>query len=82
MVYTAIALAISGVAAGILLQLKIFLPFVGLLLVGSVAFALANGFSFVDTALTIIVAQTILQGGYFLGVVIRAIIVHGKRPIL
>jgi hypothetical protein len=81
MVWTAIALAISGVAAGILLQLKIFLPIVGLLLVVSFAFSLANGFSFLDTALTIIVAQTILQGGYFLGVTIRTIVV-GKRPIL
>lgn len=82
MVWTAIGLAISGVAAGILLQLKIFLTIVGLLLVVSVAFSLANGFSFLDTALTIIVAQTMLQSGYFLGVVIRAIVVHGKRPIL
>lgn len=81
MVWTAIALAISGVAAGILLQLKIFLPIVGLLLVVSFSFSLANGFSFLDTALTIIVAQTILQGGYFLGVTIRTIVV-GKRPIL
>ena len=82
MVWTAIALAISGVAAGILLQLKIFLPIVGLLLVGSGAFSLANGFSFLDAALTIIVTQTILQSGYFLGVVIRIIVVNGKRPIL
>jgi hypothetical protein len=60
------------------------LPIIGLLLVFAVAFSLARGFSFLDTALTILVSQAILQGSYFLGLAIRAIFsaVQCKRPIL
>jgi hypothetical protein len=62
----------------------IILPIIGLLLVVAVAFSLARGFSFLDTALTILVSQAILQGSYFLGGVIRAIFAAAqcKRPIL
>jgi hypothetical protein len=84
MVYAAIALAISGVAVGIWFRSKILLPIIGLLLVVAAAFSLARGFSFLDTALTILVSQAILQGSYFLGLVIRAIFsaAQCKRPIL
>jgi hypothetical protein len=82
--YAAIALAISGVAVGIRFRSKILVPIIGLLLLVAVAFSLARGFSFLDTALTILVSQAILQGSYFLGLVIRAIFsaVQCKRPIL
>jgi hypothetical protein len=40
----------------------------------SVVFSLASGFSFLDTALTVLMGQAILQGSYFLGLLIRAII--------
>jgi hypothetical protein len=65
-------------------RLKILLPVLGLLLIVSVAFSLERGFSFLDTALTIMVVQTILQGGYFLGLVIRAVFTaaHRMRPVL
>jgi hypothetical protein len=84
MEFAAIALAVSGVAVGILFRLKILLPIIGLLLVASVAFSLARGVGFLDTALTIMAAQTILQGSYFLGLAIRAIYTatHCSRPIL
>jgi hypothetical protein len=50
----------------------------------SVVFSFACGFTFLDTALTIMIAQTILQGSYFLGLVIRAIFTatHCMRPAL
>ena len=84
MVYAAIALALMGVAVGLMFRLKILLPVLGLLLVVSVVFSLERGFSFLDTALTIIVVQTILQGSYFLGLVIRAVFTaaHRMRPVL
>jgi hypothetical protein len=84
MVYAAIALAIVGVAVGLAFRLKTLLPVLALLLVASVVFSLSRGFSFLETALTIMVVQTILQGSYFLGLVIRAVFTaaYRMRPVL
>jgi hypothetical protein len=48
------------------------LAILGLLLIGSVLFAALNGFGWLDTALTIMIVQTIVQGAYFVGLVARA----------
>ncbi len=82
MVYAAIALALVGAAVGLVFRLKILLPVLGLLLIVSVVFSLDRGFSFLDTALTIMVVQTILQGSYFLGLVIRAVFTAAHRTVL
>ena len=84
MVYAAIALAIVGAAVGLAFRLKVLLPVLALLLVVSILFSLERGFDFLDTALTIMVVQTILQASYFLGLVIRAFLTesHHMRPIL
>jgi hypothetical protein len=84
MVYAAIALAIVGAAVGLAFRLKVLLPVLALLLVVSVVFSLNRGFGFLDTALTIMVVQTILQASYFLGLVIRAVLTAGRRmrPVL
>ena len=84
MVYAAIALAIVGAAVGLAFRLKILLPVLALLLVVSVVFSLERGFGFLDTALTIMDVQTILQASYFLGLVIRAVLTaaHRMRPVL
>jgi hypothetical protein len=84
MEYAAIALAILGVAIGAMFRLKTLLPIIALLLVACVAFSLTHGFSFLDTALTVITAQAILQGSYFLGLAIRAIFSAAGRngPVL
>jgi hypothetical protein len=84
MVYAAIALAIVGAAVGLAFRLKILLPVLALLLVVSILFSLDRGFGFLDTALTIMAVQTILQASYFLGLVIRAILTaaHRMRPVL
>jgi hypothetical protein len=84
MVYAAIALAILGAAVGLAFRLKILLPVLALLLVVSILFSLDRGFGFLDTALTIMVVQTILQASYFLGLVIRAVLTaaHRMRPVL
>jgi len=84
MVYAAIALATVGVAVGLVFRLKILLSILAMLLVVSVVFSVGRGLSFLDTALTIMVVQTILQASYFLGLVIRAVLTagHRMRPIL
>jgi hypothetical protein len=77
--YAATALAILGIAVGIAFRYRALLPIVGVLLVASVVFSLARGFDFLETALTVLLAQTILQGSYFLGLLIRAIFTAIQR---
>ncbi|MGA7807976.1 hypothetical protein [Bradyrhizobium sp.] len=70
--YAAIGLAILGFAVGAAFRFYALLPIIGLTLVSSVAFSFHGGFTFLETGLTIIVAQSILQGFYVLGLVARA----------
>jgi len=72
MVYSAIALAIAGFVVGGVFRFRVLLALVGVLLLLSIVFSLGHGFSFLATALTIIVAQTIFQGTYFIGLVARS----------
>jgi hypothetical protein len=53
--------------------LRILILIVGLILILAIIFSLDRGFTFLQTALTIIAAQTILQGSYFLGLVARSV---------
>ena len=80
----AVALAILGFAVGMLFRLKILLPILMLLLVASIIFSVANGLTFPDAALAIMVAQAIVQGCYFLGLVVRFLLTAANRtrPIL
>ena len=71
--YAAIGLAILGFAIGVMFRLKVLLTFVGLLLIFSVVFSLTHGFTFLEAGLTILVAQTILQSTYFLGLAARSV---------
>jgi hypothetical protein len=70
--YAAIALAIIGLVTGMMFRVRVLLTIVALLLLVSVAFAVSAGFSFLNTALTVMVAQTIFQTSYFLGLVVAA----------
>jgi hypothetical protein len=76
--YAAVVLAILGFGVGAAFRLKVLLLILALLLAFSVIFAIAQGFDFVHTTLTIIETQTSAQVGYFLGVVARSIF-HGMR---
>jgi hypothetical protein len=80
----ALALAILGFAVGILFRLKILLSVVALLLFVSVLFSVARGFTFLETALAVMAAQSIVQGAYFLGLIARAAFTAAQcpRPIL
>jgi hypothetical protein len=84
MVDAAIALAILGFAVGVVFRLKILLSILAVLLVVSVAFSLARGFTFLNTAFTIMAALSIVQGCYFLGLVARAMLTAAQRgrPVL
>lgn len=81
--YAAIALALLGFVAGLLFRLRILLSILALILLLSIIFSVSSGFSFLGTTFTILVAQTIAQGSYFLGLVARTFFVTGRvRPIL
>jgi hypothetical protein len=82
--YAAVSLAILGFAVGTVFRLKVLLLILAVLLLVSIVFSVSRGFGFLDTALTIMVVQTVLQGSYFLGLVARAFFAahHGVRQIL
>jgi hypothetical protein len=84
MVDAAIALAVLGFAVGVVFRLKTLLPILGLLLIVSIAFSLAHGFTFLDAVLTVMAAQSIVQASYFLGLVVRALVAAAQRtrPVL
>ena len=80
----AVALAIIGFAAGTVFRLWILLPILVLVLLVSILFSLLGGFTFLDSALTIMAAQAVVQGSYFLGLVARAVFsaAYRIRPVL
>jgi hypothetical protein len=80
----AIALAVLGSAIGIAFRLRVLLPILGLLLIISSVFSVARGLDFVHTALVVVTAQAILQTGYFIGILARALLVGAQRlrPVL
>ena len=82
--YAAIALATLGFAVGLIFRLKVLLVIIALLFVVSFAFSVARNFNFLDTALTIMAAQTLVQAAYFMGLLIRAFFTaaHRTRPVL
>jgi heme/copper-type cytochrome/quinol oxidase subunit 4 len=69
--YAAITLALMGFVVGLRFRLKVLLPIVVLLLIGSGIFAVLQGWHFLTTLLAIAAAQTILQLGYFSGILLR-----------
>jgi hypothetical protein len=80
----AVALAVLGFAVGLVFRLKVLLPILAVLLIGSLVFSVEHGFSFLQTAATIMVAQSIVQGSYFLGLLVRAFFFpnHRMRPVI
>jgi mannose/fructose/N-acetylgalactosamine-specific phosphotransferase system component IID len=72
MEYAAIALAILGFVVGIQFRLQVLLVVIALLLFSSVVYSFSSGLSWFDGLLTIMAAQTVIQGSYFLGLMVRA----------
>ncbi len=82
--YAAIALAVVGFGLGVTFRFKVLLPFLVLLLIISIVFTAMYGFNFPRAALAVIEVQSVVQVGYFFGVVLRAIVagMRRMRPVL
>ncbi|HEX2652616.1 MAG TPA: hypothetical protein VHN11_03090 [Xanthobacteraceae bacterium] len=70
--YIAVGLSVVGFVVGLTLRLRVFLIFVGLVLIASIIYSIDAGFGFFRTFLNIMTAEAILQGGYFAGLVARS----------
>lgn len=84
MEYAAIALAVVGFGLGVAFRFKVLLPILVLLLVVSIVFTATQGFNFPSAALAIIEVQSIVQVGYFFGILLRAVVagMRRMRPVL
>ena len=84
MEYAAIALTVVGFGLGVAFRFKVLLPILVLLLVVSIVFTATQGFNFPSAALAIIAVQSIVQVGYFFGIVLRAVVagMRRMRPVL
>jgi hypothetical protein len=72
MEYAALLTASLGLVTGIMFRLRVLLMLVAALPVAATMVAVKSGYGFLGTALTILVAQTILQASYFLGLAVMA----------
>jgi hypothetical protein len=79
MEYAALLIALLGLVTGIMFRLRVLLTLVAILLVTTTLVSIKSGFGFLGTALAIMVAQTILQASYFLGLVLAAIVSAAGR---
>jgi hypothetical protein len=82
--YATVVLAVVGFGLGVTFRFKVLLPVLLLLLIISIVYAAAQGFNFPRAALAVIEVQSIVQLGYFFGVVLRAILagMGRTRPVL
>jgi hypothetical protein len=79
MTYAAVALALLGFVVGVAFRLRALLWFLALLLLASVVFSFAYGFGFLNAALTVMAVQAIVQGSYFVGLLVRAALTAALR---
>ena len=79
--YALIVLAIVGFGIGMTFRLKVLLLVLPLLLGASIIFSLGAGFSFLQTSLTIMVMQTVVQGSYFVGLLARSALISAPRAL-
>ena len=74
MAFAALGLIVLGLSAGLMSRLKGLLLLVGTVFLLSIGFSLRSGFGFLGTAAVVVIAQTILQSCYLLGVVIHTLL--------
>jgi hypothetical protein len=78
--YAATALVILGFMVGILCRFRVLLTAVGIVLVASIGFSVASDFRFLAAFATVMAAQAILQGSYFMGLITKAAVsAHRER---
>jgi hypothetical protein len=85
--FAALVLVAVGFATGTMFRVRVLLPILLFLLVVSIAFSVFRGFSIMETALVVFLAQTIAQVSYLLGLIAHAVLVAvdrepriGRRP--
>ena len=80
MLYSAMCVAAIGVGAGLAFRWKVLLPVIVLLPLAAIMFSVSRGFIYKETAIVIFIAEGILQGGYFVGLLVRFIATASLRP--
>jgi hypothetical protein len=80
MLYSAMGVAAIGVGAGLAFRWKVLLPVIVLLPLAATMFSVSRGFIYKETAIVIFIAEGILQGGYFVGLLVRFIATASLRP--
>jgi hypothetical protein len=73
MAYSAIVLAVLGFGTGLVFRWKVLLPVIVFLPLVAIIFSASRGFGYKNGAMVIVVAEGILQAGYFAGLIIRFI---------
>jgi lysylphosphatidylglycerol synthetase-like protein (DUF2156 family) len=74
MAYAAFGLTILGLSAGLMSRLKVLVLLVCSVLLLSIGFSLQSGFGLLGTIVLVVIAQTILQSCYLLGVAIHTLL--------
>jgi len=81
MEYAVGGLVVLGALVGLRFRFRVLLPVILLVFLASLLLSLSYHFALVDTLLTILAAQTLLQGGYFGGLVIRILFKAAQRRL-
>ena len=81
MEYAAVALAVFGTIVGLRYRFRVLLPFVVLVFLASVVFSPFVHLSAIETLLTILAAEAVLQGGYVVGLIVRASFKDTQREL-
>lgn len=79
MMYFAVGLAALGTATGLAFRWKVLLPFIVLVPFAAIIFTAYRGDTYQSAIIIILVAEALLQGGYFVGLLIRALASAGRR---
>jgi hypothetical protein len=82
MIYCAVGLFVIGAAAGLAFRWKVLLPIIVLLPLVAVVAPISGGLGYWDIAIVVVVAEAVLQGGYFLGLLIRLVVTAGLRWVV
>ena len=82
MEYAAIGLAIFGAVLGLRFRFRALLPFALLVLFVTIFLTLNQRLGGLETVLAVLATQAILQGGYFVGVIIRALFRAYQRKLI
>jgi hypothetical protein len=79
--YPSIALAVIGFAVGMTFRLKVLFVILIPLVPATIIFALGNGHGFPSTASIIMTAQCVVQGSFFIGLVVCTLFPNKQRHV-